>query len=389
MSGDGPIRLAFTIISRRRWAGGYNYLRNLFVALDDHCPGAVTPVVFAGPRDDADDLEDLGRIGDVETVRAPAFDQGPVGVVGAFLLGQDRAAVAEFRRHRIDAVFESARFFGWRLPYPALAWVPDLQHRQLPHLFPTPARWRRELGFRAQIAAGRTILLSSASAERDCLTFYPNAKGKTVVVRFATRPPAALLGRDPGEVIASHGLPANYFYLPNQFYAHKNHGLVAIALKILAGQGREVVVAVSGSQHDARGSDAFDTVMRMVRELGIESSFRYLGVIPIEHVYALLRSAVALINPSRFEGWSTTVEEAKAFGVPLVLSDISVHREQAGANALFFPVDDPAALAEQLASFSPAAPAVRDLSPLAEAQVKRFAHDFVAAIRGMIQAAPG
>jgi len=386
VSGDEPIRMAFTIISRRRWAGGYNYLRNLFSALNDHCPGAVTPVVFAGTRDDPTDLGDLGRIGGVETVRAPAFDQNPVGVAGAFLLGQDRVAVAEFRRHRIDAVFESARFFGWRLPYPALAWVPDLQHRQLPNLFPTPARWRRELGFRAQIAAGRTILLSSASAERDCLTFYPNAKGKTVVVRFATRPPAALLARDPGEVRASYGLPASYFYLPNQFYAHKNHGLVAIALKILAGQGREMVVAVSGSQHDARGSDAFDAVMRMVRELGLEKSFRYLGVIPIEHVYALLRGAVALINPSRFEGWSTTVEEAKAFGVPLVLSDIDVHREQAGANALFFPVDDPAALADQLASFSPAAPIIRDLSPVADEQVKRFAHDFVAAVRGLISA---
>jgi len=386
VSGDAPIRMAFTIISRRRWAGGYNYLRNLFAALNDHCPGAVTPVVFAGLGDDADDLEHLGRVGGVETVRAAAFDQNPVGVAGAFLLGQDQAAIAEFHRNRIDAVFESARFFGWRLPYPALAWIPDLQHRQLPNLFPTPARWRRELGFRAQIAAGRTILLSSASAERDCLTFYPNTKGKTVVVRFATRPPAALLGQDPGEVIASYGLPANYFYLPNQFYAHKNHGLVAIALKILAGQGREMVVAVSGSQHDARGSDAFDAVMRMVGELGVESSFRYLGVIPIEHVYALLRRADALINPSRFEGWSTTVEEAKAFRVPLVLSDISVHREQAGANALFFPVDDPAALAAQLASFSAAVPVARDLSPLADEQVKRFAHDFVAAVRAMISA---
>jgi glycosyltransferase involved in cell wall biosynthesis len=386
VSGDAPIRLAFTIISRRRWAGGYNYLRNLFAALNDHCPGAVTPVVFAGVRDDAADLDDLKRIGGVETACSPAFDRGAAGPAGAFLLGQDRAAVAEFRRHRIDAVFESARFFGWRMPYPALAWVPDLQHRQLPQLFPMQARWRRELGFRAQIAAGRTILLSSDSAERDCLDFYPDAKGKTVVVRFATRPSAALLEQDAGEVISGYGLPANYFYLPNQFYPHKNHALVAIALKILAGQGRETVVAVSGSKHDARGSHAFDAVMRMVRELGLETNFRYLGVIPIAHVYALLRSAVALINPSRFEGWSTTVEEAKAFGVPLVLSNIDVHHEQAGTHARFFPVDDAAALAAQLASFSSSLPVVRDLSPLADAQVKRFAHDFVAAVRGVITA---
>jgi glycosyltransferase involved in cell wall biosynthesis len=388
VSDGAPIRLAFTIISRRRWAGGYNYLRNLFTALNDHCPGAVTPVVFAGLADDVADLDDLGRIGGVETVRSPAFDQSAVAVAGAFLLGRDRAAVAEFQRHRIDAVFESARFFGWRLPYPALAWVPDLQHRQLPKLFPTLARWRRELGFRAQIGSGRTILLSSRSAERDCLTFYPNAKGKTVVVRFATRPPPALLAQDPGEVIAGYGLPANYFYLPNQFYAHKNHALVAVALKILAGQGREAVVAVSGSKHDARGSHAFDAVMRMVRELGLESSFHYLGVIPIAHVYALLRGAVALVNPSRFEGWSTTVEEAKAFGVPLLLSDIDVHREQAGGHALFFPVDDAATLAKHLASLMSSEAGIRDLSPLAEEQVGRFAQDFVAVVQGLVTARP-
>jgi glycosyltransferase involved in cell wall biosynthesis len=386
VSDGAPIRLAFTIISRRRWAGGYNYLRNLFTALNDHCPGAVTPVVFAGLADEISDLDDLARIGGVETVRSRAFDYDAVGIAGAFLLGQDRAAVAEFRRYRIDAVFESARFFGWRLPCPAFAWVPDLQHRLLPNLFPPQARWRRELGFRAQIASGRTILLSSASAERDCLKAYRNARGRTVVVRFATRPRSALLKQDPREVIAGYGLPANYFYLPNQFYKHKNHALVAIALKILAGQGREAVIAVSGSKHDARGTEVFDAVMRMVRELGLETSFRYLGVIPIEHVYALLRSAVALINPSRFEGWSTTVEEAKAFGVPLLLSDIDVHREQASDKALFFPVDDPAALAAHLASFSSSVPVVRDLLPLAEEAVKRFAQDFVTAVQGLVTA---
>ena len=64
-------------------------------------------------------------------------------------------------------------------------------------------------------------------------------------------------------------------------------------------------------------------------------------MIPLDHVYALLRTSMALINPSRFEGWSTTVEEAKSFGVPMILSDIDVHREQTGGTARYFGVDDP------------------------------------------------
>jgi glycosyltransferase involved in cell wall biosynthesis len=63
-------------------------------------------------------------------------------------------------------------------------------------------------------------------------------------------------------------------------------------------------------------------------------------------VFALMRVSTALINPSLSEGWSTPVEEAKSLGVPMLLSDLRVHREQAGDRAHYF---DPEA-AEQLAS---------------------------------------
>lgn len=42
---------------------------------------------------------------------------------------------------------------------------------------------------------------------------------------------------------------------------------------------------------------------------------------PYEHVPALLRESVALLNPSLFEGWSTTVEEGKSPGKHVLMSD--------------------------------------------------------------------
>ena len=45
---QAPLRVAFTHIPRRLWAGGYNYQSNLFAALDRYCPGEIMPVVFAG-----------------------------------------------------------------------------------------------------------------------------------------------------------------------------------------------------------------------------------------------------------------------------------------------------------------------------------------------------
>ena len=46
------------------------------------------------------------------------------------------------------------------------------------------------------------------------------------------------------------------------------------------------------------------------------------------------------INPSFFEGWSTTVEEAKALGSKIILSNIPVHIEQKNNRTLIFKSND-------------------------------------------------
>jgi glycosyltransferase involved in cell wall biosynthesis len=385
VSPGAPLRVAFTHIPRQLWAGGYNYQSNLFAALDSFRPGEIAPVLFAGIDADDADLAPIAAIPGVEIVQSAAFTGGR-GLLAA-LAGLDRGAAAEFRAHQIDAVFQTRRFFGWRLPYPAVIWFPDFQHRRLPQLFPAVARWRREVGFRMQIASGRTVMLSSESAHRDFRKFYPGAKNEVRVVRFATTPSPALLAADPAEIVAQYQLPNKYFYLPNQFYTHKNHELVVDALAILAQRGLDIVVCASGSSEDRRERGHFEQVMARVRSLGLESRFRHLGMIPLSHVYALLRACSGLINPSRSEGWSTTVEEAKSFGVPMILSDLDVHREQTAGAACFFGPDDPKTLADHLvrALQDSQASVVRNVVPHQEHRVATFAADFAATIHRAVQ----
>ena len=383
LADHAPLRVAFTNIPRRIWAGGYNYQNNLFTLLNRYCPGEVLPVMFAGLDDDATDLTTIAQIPDVKVVRSPAFDRRRSGLAAALALGLDRAAAAEFRAKRIDVVFESARFFGWRLPFPAIAWFPDFQHRRLPHFFSPVVRWRRELGFRAQIASGRTILLSSESALHDFRKFYPGSTSNISVVRFATWPAASSLSADPPAVIAQYNLPSRYFYLPNQFWRHKNHQVAINALALLKRRGLDVVVAASGGKDDPREPNYFGDLMKDVVRQGLEENFRYLGMIPLAHVYALLRSSTALINPSRIEGWSTSVEEAKSFGVPMILSDIDVHREQAGGVARYFNADDAEALANHLSDCSQGKKEVvaRNLLPDLDDRARAFATGFANMIR--------
>jgi len=69
-------------------------------------------------------------------------------------------------------------------------------------------------------------------------------------------------------------------------------------------------------------------------------------LIEYEDVALLMRQSVCIVNPSLFEGWSTTVEEGKSLGKKILLSDIPVHREQSPERGLYFPSNDPEALAE-------------------------------------------
>lgn len=379
MAERAPLRVAFTNIPHHLWAGGHNYQRNLFEVLNRYSPGTVTPVLFAGTKDDPEEIAALAKIPAVDLVQSPAFDRTGTGPIGALALGRDAPAVAEFRARRIDMVFESARFFGWRLPFPTIAWFPDFQHRLLPHLFSRRAYLRRDLGFRVQIASGRHIMLSSASALSDLRRFYPGISNGVSVVRFATEPPANLLTTQPSDVIKYYNLPPRYFYLPNQFWRHKNHQIVVDALGLLKCRGLDVVVVASGSTQDSRESGLFERTMSDVRSRGLEMNFKHLGMIPLDHVYALLRASTALINPSRCEGWSTTVEEAKSFGVPMLLSGLDVHREQTVGKARYFGVDDAKELADLIRDAAEGAPdaIVRQLQPDLDERVRAFVADFV------------
>ena len=77
MTAGPPLRVAFTIIPRRIWAGGYNYQSNLFAALNHYRQGEIAPVVFAGEQDDAADLEALARI-QASRPRNPQFSTDDV-----------------------------------------------------------------------------------------------------------------------------------------------------------------------------------------------------------------------------------------------------------------------------------------------------------------------
>jgi len=73
--------------------------------------------------------------------------------------------------------------------------------------------------------------------------------------------------------------------------------------------------------------------------------------------------------------------------VPMILSDLDVHREQTNGTARYFGIDDPEGLADHLSDVSQAPePAVaRDLLPDLDQRVGAFARDFARIIQSTVQ----
>ncbi len=345
--------IAFTLIGGHAWAGGYNYQVNLLKALIKYERARIQPWLFLGADVDNQIINRFKEINGLKIIQSDTFNQANKfeRLIKSIFLGRDSAALKLFSKHQVDVVFEAACFYGWRFPIPAIAWIPDMQHRQLRHLFSFISYWKREIGFRFQMFSGRNIMLSSEDARLDFVRFYPKSATKAHVVRFAI--PAETVQLDSRQVANQYALPEQFFFLPNQFWKHKNHTCVIQALSIAKSRGKDIVVAASGQQYDARDEMYFPQLKNLIQSLGLVDNFQMLGVIPYNHIAPLMLCSTALINPSQFEGWSTTVEEAKSLGVKMLLSDLNVHKEQAKEFAIFFNPNSPEDLAELLINFKP------------------------------------
>lgn len=343
------IRVAFTLIGGKNWTGGHNYLLNLMNAISAYQQNLITAVLFI-PADAEIEIEDFFKINGIEIIQTNILNSKnrKFQLISAIFFGRIPSLNKLFIDHKIDVVFEAAQFFGWRLGLPAIAWIPDFQHKLLPHLFTKAAWWKREIGFRAQIFGNRQIMVSSNDAHNSCIKYYPSTKRKIHTVHFAVPSRNKIDLNEAREIANQYDLPWNFIFMPNQFWRHKNHLIVLDSLEILRNRGIEITVVSSGKQSDPRSPEYYSSFEKILKNKNLEKIFKVLGLIPYAHIQALMLSCQAMLNPSLFEGWSTTVEEARALGTPMLLSDIEVHREQMGTGAKYFIRNSAESLAEQL-----------------------------------------
>ena len=333
------IRVGFILaFDSAGWLGGVSYYRNLLGALRSLPRPRVEPVILTGTKTDGGLCDQFST---VPLIRSSLLDwRSPAWMmrrISAELLGRDIGLEKIVRQHNIRALSHEG-FLGGLGAIPVLGWIPDFQEHHLPQFFS-----EAQIGARARkrslfCRVCTCLILSSSEAKRDLKELNPLCGDKAKVLRFVANTqvpsPEAI-----AQAIGQYGVRRPYFYLPNHFWQHKNHCLVIEALRILKDRDIFASVVASGNSMDPRRPRHFDELMMYVKQAKVEDRFLPIGVITYAEVLALMAGSLAVINPSLFEGWSTTVEEAKSMGKVVLLSDIPVHREQGPLRGRYFQPD--------------------------------------------------
>ena len=244
--------------------------------------------------------------------------------------------------------------------YPAIAsncrgrlnvgsWIADFQY----HNFPDGhnAETRREAESTISFIANNMskVVFSSKSVEEEALRLFPVIKGKSTILPFCVYIPSLIMDEKVlNSVTAKYGIVGPFIIVSNIFAAVKNHVTLFKALGLLRKQGIILNIVCTGNLVNYAQMEFTNQILQVITETGIRGQLYLLGLIPREDQIALYRKSFAIVQPSLHEGWSTCVEEAKALGKTIIISDIAVHREQNPRNAYYFSPLDISDLAEKL-----------------------------------------
>jgi len=266
-------------------------------------------------------------------------------------LNEETPQLNDFLNNRFDFVYPHFSHNTKNGIYRSAVWIYDLQHKHLPQLFSEQDIKLRDKTFYKFARLSEKIVLSSKTSELDFLNFYPQAKCKTHVLPFSLLPLDEWYNQNPSDVQEKYNLPDKFFLVSNQFWQHKNHIIILDSLKMLKNKSIFPSVVFTGNTHDYRNPNYFDSFLQRINFYGINDQIFILGLLPRIEQIQLIRRCISIIQPSLFEGWSSIVEDGRAFGKKMIISDIPVHQEQNPLYVKFFNSDSPEELADIIVDY--------------------------------------
>jgi glycosyltransferase involved in cell wall biosynthesis len=116
----------------------------------------------------------------------------------------------------------------------------------------------------------------------------------------------------------------------------------------LRGRDVRIFLTCKLSSEENSGSYRPDAAAALIEHLGIADDVVQLGAVPYHLLQHVVRACDIYVSPAYTETFAHPLVEAMACGLPVVASDLPVHREICGTAALYFPRFSSQLLAERV-----------------------------------------
>jgi len=220
----------------------------------------------------------------------------------------------------------------------------DLQHRlqsYFPEVSVTGCTFEsRENYYKNIIPRATYVITGNEAGKEEIKLFYGIPDFRIKTVEFPTpdfvlnnnvvvHPPIDTLAL---RALGVSGIKRNYLFYPAQFWPHKNHVLILLAMKILREKYNiELDVVFTGSD---KGNLCY--IKEKAKELGLERNTYFLGFVPSRKLISLYENAFALIFPSFFGPNNIPPLEAFALSCPVIAANVLGAQYQLKDATLFF-----------------------------------------------------
>ena len=122
-----------------------------------------------------------------------------------------------------------------------------------------------------------------------------------------------------------------YLIYPAQFWEHKNHIKLLLAIKIVKENFKDIKLILIG--HKKKN---FEKIKKICFKLNLNKNVTFLGFVSKQKKVQLISNARALINPSVLGPTNIPQLEAFNYGCPVLLSNIFAAKEQCTNSVIYF-----------------------------------------------------
>jgi glycosyltransferase involved in cell wall biosynthesis len=330
-------KLGLVFLYDEQWIGGTYYMLNLVNALNSLTDCDKPEIIVFSDKDSFERLETETSYPYLtfEDFAKSGFSTGEkiLNKISGKVLGK-KLVIKRYKKN-IDALFIMQRSeYLESIPSDRrIYWIPDFQDKHFPQFFSEEGLDKKHERSLWTHSHAKKLVFSSEAVKKDWEQYYPDFKGVTKVVHFAvTHPEYDSLDAD--ELRERYTLPVDYYFSPNQFWAHKNHMVVIRAAQMLKERGNSV--AFSGKENDNRNPGYTESLKDYVTKHQLEDVVKFLGFLDRREQLKLMKCSKAVIQPSLFEGWSTVIEDAMAMDQVVIASDLEVNVEQLAGKGFYF-----------------------------------------------------